>query len=300
MTTRLGLTTLLATALALWTHGVSTDAECVDLLEVRKLTVRTRGGSARDRVRLAATLSGAGELAFDPAADDLVVTIDGIEVFAIPPVEARGKLRRISRKRWRYTGPRSAGRPRLVLDPGNAKLRLRVRADLSALRESTATTTEVAVRVGGDEWMSVNEIYATSRGLNVAPGFSALSPVPVGFVLAATVWGDPEREPTVIRTQAEWDALLPSLLVDGAPPEAIDFEERMLLVSFDGCPFEGAELPTVTQTVDGLHVLWRHADDVCVGVPESPPPARALAVLVPACSRPVVFETPPHVNIERE
>ncbi len=295
------LTTLVVALAALLATAPGTSAERLLEFDAR-VTMRHAPTGTTGRVRLSGTLRDNRPATFDPAADDVSVRVGDTTIFALPPAAERGKVRRVRRGKWRYRGPRSEGRPRLVVNLRRATVKLRVRrADLNAFDRDAHTPTDVVVDLRRMTYRSSGEMFPARRGLAFAAS-GGVPGLPPTFVFAGRLGLSFQqleaKQSIVIRTAADWAALFES--IPDQPPQ-IDFAEDMVLVSPPGCAGRGSELPVVSHNQwFGLNVRWRHTADSCVAPLElpSPPPSDVLAVWVRACPGTINFQISPSNVIE--
>ncbi len=224
------LTATAALCLTAALASVAVTAPDGPALWVDKLVLRTpapRAGSAPDhRVTLRGELELGPPADYDLRSQDVVLTVGGIEVLALRGAEREG-LREVRPLRWRYRGPRDAGRPRLLLDFATGTFRLKARAlDLSALGDDAAI--QLALRVDTTTWCGHADVERTARRIKL------IRPPPAEQLPRAGVDDGPHYSPsaitenTVVRSDEEWAAMWARLDGEGEPP-AVDFATEMVV-----------------------------------------------------------------------
>lgn len=235
-------------------------------LEMRNAAIRFASQNDGPAVEGLVTLSGR----FDPLAgpshveyqqDALAISLGGVEMLRIDPLDPRLKWRRKGTKVVFRQRARDGGARYLLVDLLRGRFRFRgARVDLAGLQEAGAWGVPVTLTVGdatiaGEVDFLASRNRRRARWKQVHGARAAERPLPLGDFGDSTNIRD--RRFVVVRTDQEWQALWAEHSGGAAP--SVDFASHMIVALFAGEKMSGGygmELDAVEQDASGAVVKF--------------------------------------------
>ncbi len=244
-------------------------------LTVDKLVIRApapKGDSAANhKIVIRGQFDIDSSIENDVQEQDVVITVDGVDVFALRGTEDRDRFKESKPLRWRFRGRRSAGRPRLKLDLSTRTFKLKARGlDLTPIADGTHTDIEVTLQLGETVWFGLVNIARKGKKLKLAPrttpppdddgggGGRGDAPLRVTPIVSGYSFSALSAENVVIRTEREWAALWSRVGERGAAPR-IDFTTEMVVAVSLGprpTPAHSVAIDSATATSEGVAVAF--------------------------------------------
>lgn len=264
---------------------------------VARFDTSARSGRVRDKLRMKARFPIVDRVAsFDPAVDDLRVTIAGVDVIDVPAGTEVDGFRFSRRKRgavrkWRYRQrgeEGTVGSRTLTASAFNGVMRLDVRhADIHAVREAGASDVSVSVALGNSTAQTTVPFVVTRSGTPTVWRFRAIPsspqpPAPLAYtpVVAGLLADTPRPASQIARDELEIAALWFALGSPGPAP-VVDFDTEMVVVVSALVAGPGPSPPILSVSAvrtapGGIHADWNlflcEEPNNCPGAPGVPCP----------------------------